>query len=384
MQRKPVTKKIIPRIAIYFPHLTRPGKPHVGGAEFRMLQAMEVLQNQCDITLVTGARPDWKTLKLFYGTSLTEESLELLLLRRRAGFLDERVFFLPYCGRHFDLCICGHNVQDFRVPAVHFVANCRFERKLAESVGASTDDVEGLIPRIGSDGMWGMAQRMKRAVKYAVSWIYGGRPRSVEEVIRSPHERIVCNSHWIAAKIADCYGIARPEVLYPPVVAKFPDVPWSSRDNSFVCIGRVDPEKRLEQVIEIMDRVRDAGFPKLRLHLAGRIRETSYGRKIRGLIRTRQWITAYADVYGDAKRTLISSRRFALHACEIEGFGISVAEYVKAGVIPFVPGKGGAAEVVPFADLQYRTTKEAVQKIVGRSRYAASKNTLYRSKYCNL
>jgi len=364
MRKELITKRNKPSIAIYFPHLTRTGEPHVGGAEFRMLHGMEVLKNQCEITLATRSRPDWKTLNTFYGTSLNEEDIRLLLSQRRLGILDDRVFLLPYCGRHFDLCICGHNVADFRVPALHFITNCRFEKELAKCIGTPAEDAEDLIPQSRFNTTGGMAQWIKGAIKYADSWIYGGRPRNVEQVIRSPHEKIVCNSHWIAAKIADCYGITKPEVLYPPVVAEFADVPWTSREKGFVCIGRVDPEKKVEQVIEIMERVREAGFPQLRLHLAGEIRETPYGIKIARLVETRPWIIAYGDVYGKAKTALISSHRFAIHACDIEGFGISVAEYIKAGVIPFVPDRGGAAEVVPIADLQYRSTEEAVQKII--------------------
>ena len=69
-------------------------------------------------------------------------------------------------------------------------------------------------------------------------------------------------------------------------------------------------------------------------------------------------------VDGKRKAELLTSCRYALHTCNHEAFGITVAEFVKAGCIPFIPDTGGQTEIVPYPELQFRTEQEAIEKIV--------------------
>ena len=47
-----------------------------------------------------------------------------------------------------------------------------------------------------------------------------------------------------------------------------------------------------------------------------------------------------------------------------EAFGISITEYLKAGLIPIVPDEGGACEVVDNCDLSFHTNEEAANTLV--------------------
>ena len=55
------------------------------------------------------------------------------------------------------------------------------------------------------------------------------------------------------------------------------------------------------------------------------------------------------------------SGSFALHAERIEAFGISVAEYLVAGLIPIVPDEGGTPEVVGSPALAYHAAEDAAR-----------------------
>jgi glycosyltransferase involved in cell wall biosynthesis len=66
-------------------------------------------------------------------------------------------------------------------------------------------------------------------------------------------------------------------------------------------------------------------------------------------------------LYGKDKETFLTSGTYAVHAERDEAFGISVAEYLAAGLIPIVPNEGGACEVVNNPDLTCRTDEEAAQ-----------------------
>ena len=66
-------------------------------------------------------------------------------------------------------------------------------------------------------------------------------------------------------------------------------------------------------------------------------------------------------MFGREKEELLLSGMYAVHARRDEEFGISVTEYLKAGLIPIVPNEGGSCEVVDNPALTYGTNQEAAQ-----------------------
>ena len=175
---------------------------------------------------------------------------------------------------------------------------------------------------------------------------------------------IVANSRWVAGVLQSRLGLVSNRVIYPPVVADGPDVPWEGRATGFTILGRVSFEKRIERVIDILGRVRAAGHA-IHLHVVGGIGDDGYGRLIRDRIAANAgWCFADGPKMGEEKVTLLAQHRFAIHGRRGEAFGIAVAEQVKAGCIPFVPSEGGPAEIVGTDQLTYRDEDEAVAKIV--------------------
>ena len=57
-------------------------------------------------------------------------------------------------------------------------------------------------------------------------------------------------------------------------------------------------------------------------------------------------------------RTKVNESGLYLHPTPDEPFGISIVEAMSAGLIPIVPGKGGATEFVP-SQYQYNTIADA-------------------------
>jgi glycosyltransferase involved in cell wall biosynthesis len=62
------------------------------------------------------------------------------------------------------------------------------------------------------------------------------------------------NSDWTRRRVRALHGI-EPTVLFPPVPGDFPDVPWSEREDGVVCLGRLSPEKRVEDVVAVVEAV---------------------------------------------------------------------------------------------------------------------------------
>src|SRR5205823_9648926 len=154
-------------------------------------------------------------------------------------------------------------------------------------------------------------------------------------------------------------------------------VPWDARENGFVALGRISPEKRLEEVVEILRRVRARG-EAVPLHLVGTDDDARYMARIRRLVdANRAWITRHENLARPELAALLARQRFGIHAMTGEHFGIAVAEMMRAGCIVFVPRAGGPIEIVGDDDrLLFSSLDEAVEQIVATLRDPARQNAL--------
>jgi glycosyltransferase involved in cell wall biosynthesis len=170
------------------------------------------------------------------------------------------------------------------------------------------------------------------------------------------------NSEWTAQRIRQKYGL-ESQVLYPPVEGNFPSVPFGERENGFVCLGRITPEKRVDAIINILSRVRERGH-NVHLHILGGFDASSYALKVKALAEQNQaWVRLEGWAVGDAKKRLLTCHRYGIHARENEPFGIAVAEMVDAGCIVFVPSGGGQVEIVNHPALLFEDESDAADKI---------------------
>jgi glycosyltransferase involved in cell wall biosynthesis len=172
------------------------------------------------------------------------------------------------------------------------------------------------------------------------------------------------NSDWTGALVRRRYGVAA-RTVYPPVTATPGEIPWEARQNGFVCIGRIVPEKRIERVIDIVARVRETA-PDVRLHIVGAFdAHPLYGRRIRRQIHAHaEWISLHENLPRGELLRLMAGQRYGIHGMRQEHFGIAAAEMVSAGAIVFLPADGGQVEIVGGDErLLYRTRDEAVTKI---------------------
>jgi glycosyltransferase involved in cell wall biosynthesis len=130
-----------------------------------------------------------------------------------------------------------------------------------------------------------------------------------------------------------------------------------------ICLGRISPQKRITEIIDVVEQARVLSKKDIKLTVAGPCGKGEYAAKIRQIAKARTWITLVDGVFGKAKDALLRSGSFAVHARRDEEFGIAVAEYLKAGLIPLVPDEGGSREVVDRPELSYSTNKDAAAKL---------------------
>jgi len=172
------------------------------------------------------------------------------------------------------------------------------------------------------------------------------------------------NSNWTGEKVRERHQIGST-TLYPPIPGVFPEVPWAERENGFVCIGRISPEKELDKIIDILAGVRAQGRD-VHLHIIGSPDNPSYHARIRRRAQENaSWVFLNENLPREELGQLVARHRYGIHGMAEEHFGMAVAEMIRAGCIVFVPRGGGQTEIVAGEDrLLYKTGEEATAKIL--------------------
>lgn len=334
-----------------------------GGSEATTMWALQALQERCRVTFTTSSPFDAKLYNTLYGTSVDPDQINFLPAPRLPGvrsgeFLTywQRALFDRFCrnlGKHFDACISTYNPADFGRPGIQLLGDFSFNELSRRSLYSNAED-----------RFCHRQSLLRRAYLLAGDRLRGSKEPSFAE----RGDCAVANSSWNADQLEALFGLSSPPVLYPPcnLFSPLEDALSNGRRDPlrFACLGRLSPEKEIEKVINILDRVRTSG-QSVRLDLIGEAASRRYGRKIRNLVSDRRsWIETPGFLDSAAKARYLKRQSFAIHGCQVESFGVAVAEMTSAGLIPFVPAQGATREIALLPELIYETESDAVSKIL--------------------
>ena len=186
---------------------------------------------------------------------------------------------------------------------------------------------------------------------------------SSASALRMLSNTTLVTSRWAGDVIERLYGITNWKVVYPPVNVPPSKAPWDSRENGFLCIARISPEKQIERVIEILKRLRETGLD-ISLRIVGRQDDAIYSQRIRQMCEENgTWAVLQDPMSREELRSLMDSFKYGINAASDEPFGIAIAEMVTAGCIVFVPDSGGQREIVDDPRLTYSDVPDAVKKL---------------------
>ena len=344
------------RVLVYFTEFNHA----LGGGEYTPLSFIAELQKDCEVVLALNWRSDVvyaaETLKI----PIDFSRLRIEYVKPANRFLQKLDAILPFyrtrrlkkLAKQADICISTANMFDFGKPAHHFVFLLRQfgDNAFLEHLG-------------GRPAPTGFA-RFKRTFRTVLAERFL-RPllglRSTRKILADRRERIYPNSHYVERVMHDFYGDFNGTVFYPPTVFEF-TMPSPARDPlQIVCIGQLFPEKRLLEIIDMVERARGISGLDLKLTLGGSLIATDYVRKLQQVAAERSWMELAGPVYGEAKERFLLSATYAVHAERDEAFGIAITEYLKAGLIPVVPDDGGACEIVDSPPLAYHTIEDGAR-----------------------
>ena len=329
-----------------------------GGSEAAAMRILEALQDDFDISLATASGAQVELLNKYYGTGVDSAKVNVIkawklptVQRGTRLVAAQHALFHRYCrsiAPRYDLCISAYNFVPFGKPGMQLVGDFSFSEDLRRVFYA--DDGEKLRHK----SHW-----VRRSYLKAAEWI-GGRRLPIE----NRGDLVLANSKWSARQLEEHCGLKNCDVLYPPVAPpnSVDSVEEGERDRTrFLFLGRVSPEKRVEEIILILDELRAKGHP-VKLDLGGNRRETAYERKIASLAEDRPWVKDLGYISGREKEAALRRNGFGIQACRCEAFGIAAAEMAARGCLPLVAADCGLSEAVPFSELQFDSSECAVRK----------------------
>ncbi len=133
--------------------------------------------------------------------------------------------------------------------------------------------------------------------------------------------------------LTSLYG--RNADILPPPVELFQDTPVSGKRDTYIYIGRLDREKRVDRIIKSFNRTGET------LTVAGTGNDETYLKQIAGpTIR----FTGYAD--RNRKRLLFSRAIAFVHAMTEDAFPLAPIEALSAGIPVISPDSGGLADTI--------------------------------------
>ncbi len=329
-----------------------------GGSEACAMALLEAFQHEHETTLITGAPFDCARLNRAYHGHVDESRINVMIAPTpevvrdaSAGDAMRGAFFARFLkdvSKDFDICISSYNFAEFDRPAIQFVADFSWDDKIRRAYDPVSPGLRGFVQR---------PNPVRWAYLAAANLIRGGR----HNIHAHADDVIVANSLWTANLLAQRHGL-RSQVIYPPVYAPVYDAD-AARSNDFVMLGRISPEKRVIEAIDVLSRVRERGH-QVGLHIIGPLDESAYSDQVRSRAqRQGDWVRLHGGLYGDEKFVELGHHAFGLHLRQREAFGIAVAEMIKMGLVPFVPAGGAPAEIVADERLVFQNQDHAVEVI---------------------
>lgn len=326
-----------------------------GGSEAVALWAIEALKAEYDVTLITMVEPNFEVLNKCYGTQINTDQIRVKVIPIPNYFKKKfdalkNYRLVRYCQKkcdEYDLLISSYNVLGLNGKAIQIIGDFSFDDRLRRRLDYGPNGMKKIF-----------------YFKSPIRWAYLklGELLSGNSIKRWRKNITIANSEWSRNIFFSTYKL-KSLTIYPPVQGPLYEKRWEDREDGFVCLGRMTPEKGIDHIIDILSKVRAKGWD-IHLHILGAIDNSQYGKKLSNLWeKNREWIFLNGPVFGEEKMDVISDHKYGISGRKNEPFGIAVAEMVKSGNLVWVPNGGGQMEIVENESLIYSSTEDAIHKI---------------------
>jgi len=284
-----------------------------GGSEKVCLTMIEALKERgYNVTLWTFEEPNWESIKKFFGSFIKPD----------AGVVHQRFFGSTAYGELLNF----HKIFS-RTP------------KGYERIIISSSSPWFYCPTEGKVIIYlnlvpvNYFKGLKRA--YLIPYVSLQR-----RFLKKTQSKILTNSLFSSRVFERIYSL-KPFVIYPPVdVERFSSKP---KENLVISVGRFDPFKKYEILIEAFSQIKDGRFFILgSIHSRTSVR---YFNKLRMLIKrfkVNGKVKLIVNSPFNVLKNILSRAKIYVHCSPFEYFGMSVVEAMACGCVPIVYRSGGA------------------------------------------
>lgn len=177
---------------------------------------------------------------------------------------------------------------------------------------------------------------------------------------------ICCNSKFIAEKCKRLWN-KEPVVLYPPVdVEGFSNARAEGRERWIVMVGRISREKRYEEAIRALSKMKE----DCKLHIVGGLIPTkreylNYLIQLISSLHLQKRIVFHLNAAIEELKETFSRSKIFWHCTHGEHFGIAIVEGMASGVPAIVHHSGGQLmDITEYGKygLSYKTIDELAEK----------------------
>ncbi|HEY9887959.1 MAG TPA: glycosyltransferase family 4 protein [Candidatus Obscuribacterales bacterium] len=334
-----------------------------GGAEAVALWILEALHADYDVTLHTLSAPDFVWLDKMYCTQLAHKNIQVS--PQLPDRLSQAAYFLLGNNKAMRLALIYWSIRSFKQVAHQY--DVAFSAFNALDMG-----VPGIQYLHWVHVLEQLPNKASLWQKLLMKWVDFSYPQLCENFS-------IANSQFTADRVSKAYGI-ESGVVFPPVTTEIAAQPWADKENAFLCSGRIVKAKQTHRAITILKAIRAQGFD-VKLHITGGgggVYSQGYVREVEQLAKANaDWVYLHQNLAYQDYLKIVAQCRYGIH-CKPEPFGISIAEMLKADLIPFVRSTGGQVEIVGAenTDILFDNEAEAIAKIAQVLQDEARQQTL--------
>ncbi len=331
----------------------------LGGGDYLPLTFAAALQKVCNLTLAVDSAANIEHSAKTFGIDIDLSKMKVVQVTPPNYDLKKHTVFLSFyrfrklkqLARYADVCISTASIMDFGKPSHQFINMLAF----------GDDAFTAYVRNPANPARPGMRARIKRFFSDSILRPLLGM-RTKRSIICDRREHIYPNSVFVESLMKEFYGPFNSRVFYPPTLFET-KLDAAARDPlKVIYIGRIIPEKRVDELVGIVEKARAITGLDIKFHVAGRLEQSpAYGRKLGEMAKERDWLKFVGALYGMEKEQFLLSGSYAIHAERLEAFGISIVEYLRSGNIAIVPDEGGTPEIVDSQELAYHTDDEAAR-----------------------
>lgn len=321
-----------------------------GGAEAVALWILEALHDEYDVTLHTLSAVDFQWLDKMYCTQLADKSIKVQV--QLPNWLEPSADFFVSNNQQARMALIYWSIRCFKQVTPHY--DVAFSAFNALDMGIPGMQYLHWIHVVEKD-----PARATPLQKLLMSWVDFSHDRLCQNFA-------IANSQFTADRVEKAYGI-QSQVVFPPVTTEIVSQLWDQKENAFLCSGRIVEAKQTHRAITILKAIRDKGFD-VKLHITGGgggVYANNYVRKVQALAHENSdWVFLHQNLAYQDYLKVVAACRYGIHY-KPEPFGISIAEMLKADMIPFVRSVGGQVEIVGAenTDILFENEPEAIQRI---------------------